>query len=60
MLEHKAIRKVFEEIDRSENRLGALRSVSVQDKQGRSPISLCFDEMLKSIGYLDADGVSLL
>ena len=60
LLKIPGIRKILEEIDKSENRLGALRSVITQDKEGKSPMGQCFDEMLKSIGCLDADGVSQL
>ena len=60
LLKYKSIQKILTEIDLSENRLGALRSVLMQDKEGVSSFSECLDEMLKSLGYLDANGVSIL
>ena len=32
----------------------------MQDKNGESCLSQCFDEMLRSLGYLDEKGVSIL
>jgi hypothetical protein len=60
MLKNPQIAKILKEIDESDNRLGALRSVLSLDKHGSSPFTECLNEMLKSLGYLDANGVSIL
>ena len=60
MLKNKILRKILTEVDKSENRLGALRSVMTMDKTGDSLLTSSLDEMLKSIGFLTEDGVSSL
>lgn len=60
MLQNKHLRKILNDVDKAENRLGALRSVMALDKNGDSLLSMCFDEVLKSTGFLSEDGVSSL
>ncbi|CAG9314101.1 unnamed protein product [Blepharisma stoltei] len=60
MLKNEEVRKLLNEIDSSENRLGALRSVLLQDKDGNSTFQQCMDEMLKSLGYLNEEGQSTI
>lgn len=60
MLKNKHLRKILTDVDKAENRLGALRSVMAMDKTGDSLLSMCFDEILKSTGFLSEEGVSSL
>lgn len=56
MLAEPEIQKLLREVDESGNRLGALRSVLAQDKQGNSQFRKCLDEMLRSLGYMNENG----
>lgn len=60
MLKNPELQKIIKEIDSSDNRLGALRSVMAQDKNGDSDFSHVIDLMLLSAGFLDEEGVSTL
>lgn len=58
ILQNSQLRKVLTEIDHSDNRLGALRSILMQDKTGQGLLTQLVDEILKSLGYIDEKGQS--
>ena len=60
LLGNPEIQKILRDINNSENRVGALRSVLVMDKNGDSMLSECFDLMLKTTEFLDDKGISSL
>ena len=60
LLSNPEIQKILRDINNSENRLGALRSVLVMDKKWDSILTECFDLMLKTTNFLDDKGISSL
>jgi hypothetical protein len=60
LLKNSEIRRILTQVNESNNRLGALRSVLALDPKNESLISECFDLMLESTGFLDREGVSSL